>query len=146
MSMHGFKSGDYARNVEDGWIGRIEGFEAGGMARMVSVTNLAQLIDGTAPFAMLAGDDVRWYSVDDLQFLTGLNGRLGRRSAFICRWEAGRAAGESIQWHATPTSAIESFQAMLRAEHPDRIVTLFQVRPLTEAETSLLHSGTNPRY
>jgi hypothetical protein len=66
MASEAFKIGDYARGVEDGWLGKIVAFESDGMARMVGVDRLAMWIGGLTGDEALSPDDVRWVSPNDL--------------------------------------------------------------------------------
>lgn len=57
--------GKYARSVESGWLGRIEG-EEDGMLRMIGVNELCLGIEGGTPDQWLDKDDVQWFAPEDV--------------------------------------------------------------------------------
>lgn len=63
-------AGDYARNVESGWLGKIVAFERDNnldwMAKMVGVDVMATHIAGLSQEESLSEDDVQWHSPGDL--------------------------------------------------------------------------------
>lgn len=68
--INGFEVGDFARNVESGWKGKIVAFEFDGngdvMAKMIGVDWLAQTVAGLSDEESLASNDVQWHSPSDL--------------------------------------------------------------------------------
>lgn len=69
--IHGFKVGDYARNVESGWLGKIRSFghDHNGdlMAEMVGVDAVATHVMGMTREQSLCEDDVQWHDPRDLK-------------------------------------------------------------------------------
>jgi hypothetical protein len=70
--MHTFKLGDFARNVESGWLGKIVAIvkdpaENGEpTAEMIGVDPLAFDILGLAAEQSLSPDDKQWFALADL--------------------------------------------------------------------------------
>ena len=65
-----FRIGDYGRNVESGWLGKIVAFErdpnGDTMARMIGVDVMATHIAGLSREESLSADDVQWHDPRDL--------------------------------------------------------------------------------
>jgi hypothetical protein len=73
-----FKVGDYARNVESGWLGKILEFRTETvqidddrsyqetMAKMIGVDLMANLIVGMSRERSLSRDDIQYHDVNDL--------------------------------------------------------------------------------
>ena len=83
MTRHEFKVGDFARNVESGWLGRIEEIQAPEtvevdektsfvetMVRMVGVDELALIVGGETVEQCISENDVQWFSTVDLKPVT----------------------------------------------------------------------------
>ena len=80
MTRHEFKVGDFARNVESGWLGRIEEIQAPEMdektsfvetmVRMVGVDELALTVGGGTLEQCISENDVQWFSTVDLTPVT----------------------------------------------------------------------------
>jgi hypothetical protein len=82
LAMHQFKVGDYARNVESRWLGKIRAIKTGEVkvddtmlftettAEMVGVDELAMTISGLPIQEALCEDDVQWHDVKDLMLIT----------------------------------------------------------------------------
>ena len=83
MTRHEFKVGDFARNVESGWLGRIEKIQAPEtvkvdektsfvetMVRMVGVDELALTVGGGTVEQCISENDVQWFSTVDLKPVT----------------------------------------------------------------------------
>lgn len=75
-----FKIGDFARNIESGWLGRIEEILAPEtvkvdethsfqetMCRMVGVDTLVCIAGGLTWEQAISEDDVQWHSLSDLK-------------------------------------------------------------------------------
>jgi hypothetical protein len=62
--------GDFAKNIESGWLGRVEAIrtDADGlrMAEMIGVDLLAWKVAGNALMDSLTADDRQWHHVGDL--------------------------------------------------------------------------------
>jgi hypothetical protein len=67
---HQFAVGDWARNIESGWKGKIVAFEdvpdLGPLVRMQGVDWLVQTVCGLSNEEALTPDDIHWFSTDDL--------------------------------------------------------------------------------
>lgn len=77
-----FKVGDFARNVENGWLGKIveigepqkvmiddtEFFEET-IVKLIGVDTLACAVGGLSWEAALSEDDIQFHSVDDLSLV-----------------------------------------------------------------------------
>ena len=82
MAEDQFKVGDYARNVESRWLGKIRAFKTKEvkvddttsftetLAEMVGVDELAMTICGLPVEEALCEDDVQWHDVSDLEPFT----------------------------------------------------------------------------
>ncbi len=79
MSKHEFKVGDFARNVESGWLGKIVeilppekvmidevNFFEEQMANMVGVDEMTCIVDGVSWEEALSDDDTQQHSLADL--------------------------------------------------------------------------------
>lgn len=79
MSKHEFKVGDFARNVESGWLGKIVeilppekvmidevNFFEEQMANMVGVDEMTCIVDGVPWEEALSDDDTQQHSLADL--------------------------------------------------------------------------------
>jgi hypothetical protein len=78
MDTHVFKVGDFARNIESGWLGKIVAIKTetvridetrwydDTMAEMIGVDELARMVAGLSCEAALASNDRQWHSIDDL--------------------------------------------------------------------------------
>lgn len=80
MTKPEWKVGDYARNVESGWLGRIEeiseprrvwindtDYIEEQVAKLVGVDELTVMIEGKPLAQSLCEDDVQWHCLDDLE-------------------------------------------------------------------------------
>jgi hypothetical protein len=77
--MSTFKIGDFARNVESGWLGRIVRFKEERVwiddiryfdettAEMIGVDELCALVDGLNFAEALSDNDRQWHDVKDLR-------------------------------------------------------------------------------
>jgi hypothetical protein len=82
MAEHQFQVGDYARNVESRWLGKIRAFKTKEVkvddttsftattAEMVGVDELVMTIGGLPIEEVLCEDDVQWHDVHDLEPFT----------------------------------------------------------------------------
>jgi hypothetical protein len=82
MARHQFKMGDYARNVESRWLGKIRAFNTEEVkvddtrsfiettAEMVGVDELAMTICGLPIEKALCENDRQWHDVNDLEPFT----------------------------------------------------------------------------
>ena len=61
-----FGVGDYARSLESGWLGKILDVAAEGMARMVGVDWMANVVAGMTREESLSHDDIQWFALGDL--------------------------------------------------------------------------------
>lgn len=61
-----FGVGDYARCLESGWLGKILDVDAEGMARMVGVDWMANVVAGMPREESLSHDDIQWFALVDL--------------------------------------------------------------------------------
>lgn len=79
---HSFRVGEFARNIESGWLGRIEEIApprevkvndtesfTETMARLVGVDAVCSIVTGQR---VMCNDDVQWHSVDDLVHIVPL--------------------------------------------------------------------------
>ena len=78
MAEHQLKVGDYARNVESRWLGKIRAIKTGEVkvddstsftettAEMIGVDELAMTIGGLPIEEALCEHDVQWHSLNDL--------------------------------------------------------------------------------
>ena len=76
--VHTFQVGDYARNIESGWLGKIQSLATETvkiddtrsyvktMAKMIGVDELARNIGGLTTEESLSDNDIQWHSTDDL--------------------------------------------------------------------------------
>jgi len=62
----GFLPGDYARNIESGWIGRVQMRCDDGLCKLAGVDFLILIMTKSID-AALCGDDIRWHHEDDLE-------------------------------------------------------------------------------
>jgi hypothetical protein len=79
MEKHVFEVGDFASNIESGWVGIIDRFEGEGLDRMAvmrGVDYLCQMVAGLTLEEALCDNDIEWHSPADLVFIRrGVQGR-----------------------------------------------------------------------